>query len=218
MLLAVWALPDRAAAQGVLEGRQAAWPHWRLPAPLAAPGRDDLRYPTWFDGNWQVTVEATPETGEPELRYVVRFHSDGRGAVVGDRAANAAAVGRKLLGDTLLEVRDDPANPNRQLARLEGGGLLESTVVGRRSEGGQPFFTDELALQVLHGEADPRISRIETLSCYRLRHGTAGNWIEAEQWQGRYPSPAQGILARAEGGGHWRLRLDPLPPESGHAS
>ncbi len=202
----------------MLEARLATWPDWRLPAPLQAPGREDLRYPGWFEGDWKVTVEADPEAAEPELSYVARFRADGRGAVVGERAANAAAVGRALLGDRLLGVRDDPANPNRQLARLAGGGLLESTVVGRRSEGAEPFLADELALQVVHGGAEPRVSRIETLSRYRLRHGLQGDWIEAEQWQARYPSPAEGLVASASGGGHWRLRLDPLPPGSGRAS
>lgn len=240
--------PPPAAAASVLETRLASWPHWRLPAPLAPPGQRDLRYPDWFAGDWQVTAQATgpeaalPETGQPDpgraetggatLRYKVRFSSDDRGAVVGERAANAAAVGRALLGDALLEVRDDPANPNRQLARLAGGGLLESTVVARRSEvvaieepgvpasagGGEAFLADELALQVLHGPGEPRISRIETLSRFRLRHGPAGDWIEAEQWQTRYPSPGDGLAARGIGGSRWRLRLDPLPPGSARAS
>lgn len=218
ILLAAGALPRAAAAAGVLNTRLAAWPEWRLPAPLPNPGRQDLGYPAWFAGDWQVTVEADPESGKPGLRYEVRFRSDERGVVVGERAANAASVGRELLGDTLLEVRDDPTNPNRQLARLAGGGLLESTVLGRRSEETEQFLADELTLQVVHGGAEPRVSRIETLSRYRLHHGEGGDWIEAEQWQARYPSPAEGLVAHATGGGHWRLRLDPLPPGSGRAS
>ena len=48
----------------------------------------------------------------------LRFLPNRQGAVVGDRAGNAAAIGRALLGDSLLRVRDDPRNPNRQIADL----------------------------------------------------------------------------------------------------
>ena len=78
--------------------------------------------------------------------------------------------GRAVLGDALLTVQNDPANPNRQIARLSGDQQLESTVVGRRSSSpnARTFLADELALQVLHGPGDPRVSRVETLSRYRL--------------------------------------------------
>ena len=155
-------------------------------------------------------------------RWTVQFHPRPDGSVVGDRAGNAQAVGRALIGEALEQVHDDPTNPNRQLALLRGGQSLESTVVGRRSAQAamapDRFLSDELALQVLHGPGDPRVSRIETLSRYEL-HGTgAGRWIEAEQWQARYPSPAQGLVAAASATSHWRLRLDPLPPGSDPAS
>ena len=70
-------------------------------------------------------------------------------------------------------------------------------MVGRRSsqvsEG--EFLADELALQVLHGPGDPRVSRVETLSRYRL---VEPDRIEAEQWQVSYGSPAQGLAAKAQ--------------------
>jgi hypothetical protein len=211
-----------AAGEAPLEHRRAAWPDWRLPAPLPRPGRGDLEYPAWFAGDWQVSSWEADAPPESAVRWAVRFRAAPSGAVVGERAANARAVGRALLGDALQEVRDDPTNPNRQLARLRGEQTLESTVVGRRSEQPQAdpslFLSDELTLQVLHGPGDPRVSRIETLSRY-VRHGEGeGRWIEAEQWQARYPSPAQGLVAAASGTSHWRLRLDPLPPGSDPAS
>jgi hypothetical protein len=214
--------PAFADAKGTLEQRRTSWPQWRLPAPLPRPGHGDLEYPAWFAGDWQVSSWEAQSSPESAVRWTVRFRPQPNGAVVGERAANARAVGRALLGDALQEVRDDPANPNRQLARLVGDQMLESTVVGRRSE--QPaanpsqFLSDELTLQVLHGPGDPRVSRIETLSRYE-RHGGGGRgWIEAEQWQARYPSPAQGLVAAPSGTSHWRLRLDPLPPGSDPAS
>jgi hypothetical protein len=186
-----------------LTQRSDAWPQWSLPAPLEQPGRRDLTYPVWFAGTWQVHSDA------PD--YTVRFGANGSGAIVGDRAFNAQAIGSALLGAQLQGVRNDPANPNRQLALLspqQGLTLtLESTVVGRRQQ--QPtatsFEADELALQVLHGPGDPRISRVETLSRYALQ---ADGRITADQWQATYPSPALGLKAQATNTAHNQLVLE----------
>lgn len=208
LLLVVVLLGSRAAlaaapADAVLQLRIEAWPNWSLPAPLSRPGHQDLIYPDWFSGSWQVT-SIDPGGAEPELHYPVRFGPDSRGRIVGDRAFNASAVGRALLGDQLLQVRNDPRNPNRQLADLAGEQQLESTVVGRRTRepAGGLFLADELALQVLHGPGDPRVSRVETLSLYRR---LTPDRIEAEQWQVSYGSPAEGL--RAEALRSWQGRL-----------
>ncbi len=193
---------------GVLAERAAHWPEWRLPAPLDRPsaraGHQDLSFPDWMAGRWQVSSD--------DLDYEVRFSTDPGGAVVGDRAFNATAIGRALLGAALLQVRNDPANPNRQIALLAGDQQLESTVVGRRSESPNPtgFWSDELALQVLHGPGDPRVSRVETLSHYSQNpDGT----VTTEQWQASYPSPALGLAAAASSSGHFQLTLTPLSPD-----
>lgn len=202
-----------AVSPGVLADRATHWPDWRLPAPLTRPsqrpGQQDLTYPDWMAGQWQMRSDGP--SGE-DLINEVRFSRDPSGAVVGDRAFNALAIGRALLGEALLQVANDPANPNRQVAVLAGEQRLESTVVGRRSE--QPdathYWSDELALQVLHGPGDPRVSRVETLSHYRLRpDGT----LAAEQWQASYPSPALGLAAAASSSGHYTLELTPLSPD-----
>ena len=196
-----------AVSPGVLAERAADWPAWRLPAPLERPsnrpGQQDLAYPAWMEGSWRVRSD--------DLDYRVQFERNASGAVVGDRAFNATAIGRALLGEALLQVANDPANPNRQIAVLTGDQRLESTVVGRRSE--QPdathFWSDELALQVLHGPGDPRVSRVETLSRYSVRSdGSVG----AEQWQASYPSPALGLAAAASSSGHYSLELTPISP------
>jgi hypothetical protein len=132
--------------------------------------------------------------------------------VVGDRAFNATAIGRALLGAALLQVRTDPTNPNRQIALLAGDQQLESTVVGRRSESSIPtdFWADELALQVLHGPGAPRVSRVETLSHYSQNpDGT----VTTEQWQASYPSPALGLAAAASSSSNFQLTLTPLSPD-----
>lgn len=204
-----------AADAAWLQTRLARWPDWSLPAPLPRPGQTDLTYPAWFAGTWQAHSHDLAGQ-EPDLRYVVRFGPDQRGAVVGDRAFNAAAIGHALLGEQLQGVRNDPRNPNRQLAQLTGDRQLESSVIGRRSTapgaGGDSgmFVADELALQVLHGPGDPRVSRVETLSRYR-RLGPGR--IEAEQWQASYESPAQGLAATARHPWHGSLVLERLAEE-----
>ena len=219
----------------LLPARAAQWPEWSLPAPLPRPERQDLIYPAWFDGRWQVSSGAIsfearfcqqPDPGQP-----------GRGeqAVVGDRAFNALSIGKAVLGEQLLSVRSDPANPNRQIALLADRQELESQVVGRRSEipafigeskaaadptatGGSTadptanstapeFWADELSLQLLHGPGEPRLSRVETLSHFVLQ---ADGSIQGEQWQASYPSPSLGLAARPTGTNHELLRLDPI--------
>ena len=185
----------------LLPARASDWPAWSLPAPLPRPGHGDLVYPAWFEGRWQVSSDG--------IRYEARFRPENKG-VVGERAFNAEGVGRALLGEQLLPVDDDPANPNRQIARLAGDVRLESTVVGRRTEtSGNTFWADELALQVLHGPGEPRVSRVETLSRYQLE---ADGSIRGEQWQASYPSPALGLAAQATSSGHYDLWLTPLVP------
>jgi hypothetical protein len=72
------------------------------------------------------------------------------------------------------------------------------------------FWADELALQVLHGPGDPRVSRVETLSHYSQNpDGT----VTTEQWQASYPSPALGLAAAASSSGHFQLTLTPLSPD-----
>lgn len=194
---------------GVLAERAGHWPDWRLPAPLARPtgltGQRDLIYPEWMAGHWQLRSD--------DLAVEVRFCRDSNGAVVGDRAGNATAIGRALLGKALLKVANDPANPNRQIAVMAGDQQLESTVVGRRSEipDGEHFWADELALQVLHGPGDPRVSRVETLSHYsRNQNGT----VSAEQWQATYSSPAMGLASAAINSSHYDLELTPISPSA----
>ena len=208
------------AAPDPLTQRQLAWPSWSLPAPLPRPGRGDLVWPAWFTGDWEVSSEDADGEGdgtEPALHWQARFRADGTGGSVADRAFNARAIGRAALGDQLLSVSDDPANPNRQLSRLAGDRLLETTVVGRRSArlGEQGFLADELSLQVLHGSGEPRIQRVEVLGRWQLRSDGS---IDGEQWQASYPSPAAGLAASAMRPRHLRLRLAPLPPGSDPAS
>ncbi len=208
-------LPPPSAPE-LLERRLASWPTWSLPAPLPRPGRDDLIWPAWFRGEWEVS-SSPAEGAEPPLHWRARFVADGNGGAVADRAFNASQIGKALLGDELISVRNDPANPNRQLSLLRGDLQLESTLVGRRSARptSASFLADELTLQVLHGPGAPRISRVEVLGLWqRLEDGS----ISGEQWQASYSSPAAGLAAQADHPKRFSLRLVPLPPGSDRAN
>ena len=144
-------LPISAAA-GPLSLRLEQWPSWQLPAPLPRPSPgDDLIYPAWFEGDWQLS-------SSDGISAEVHFERRADGAVVGTRAANAMAIGQAVLGDELLEVQDDPGNPNRQLARLSDDRVLDTRISGRRSETPNPkaFLADELSLQLLRQGARRR--------------------------------------------------------------
>ena len=142
MLLQLVSVQSAAAAgdRGIsfLEQRFESWPHWSLPAALPRPrAKQDLIYPDWFSGAWEVTSEALDDSGQPipndrPLVHEVRFLRNRRGELIGDRPFNAAAVGKALLGDQLLSVEQAPNQVNRQLARFRDDVLLETTVIGRR--------------------------------------------------------------------------------------
>jgi hypothetical protein len=153
-----------------LEQRLELWPNWTLPAPLSRPSsRDDLIYPQWFQGRWQVESVDLDALDQPALTHEARFISDNQNRLVGDRAFNANAIGRALLGEQLLRVEDDPRSSNRQMAQLTGDRRLETTVTGRRqlSPNADTFLADELVLQILHAPGPPRLSQVETLSRYQ---------------------------------------------------
>lgn len=215
--------PAAWSADGWLEERLDSWPEWQLPAPLPRPGpREDLVYPDWFRGVWQ--VESTDRDNGSTLTHKARFQATdtSRGAVVGDRSFNAKAIGQALLGPQVLSVEQAPGQLNRQLARLSQDRQLETTVIGRRESPihQASFISDELVLQILHGSGAPRVSRIETLSRYKRCNDTSAiNAVETicgEQWQARFAAPGEGVTARPLSVHRYELRLtkpqDPTEP------
>ena len=204
-----------------LQQRFDSWPQWSLPAPLPRPrAQQDLIYPDWFAGEWQVTSEALDESGEriPDDRplvYEVRFVVNRRNELIGDRPFNAASVGKALLGETLLSVEQNPDQVNRQLARFRDDVVLETTVIGRREttpKADSDFFSDELVLQILHGPGAPRLSRIETLTHY-VR---CGDDICADQRQVSHAGPGLQTDQTLEGrSSRFKLTLKPLSLDQG---
>ena len=193
-----------------LEQRLELWPNWTLPAPLSRPSsRDDLVYPQWFQGRWQVESIDLDALDQPAITHEARFISDSQNRLVGDRAFNAIAIGRALLGEQLLRVEDDPKSSNRQMAQLSGDRRLETTVTGRKQQSldANTFLADELVLQILHAPGPPRLSQVETLSRYQR----CGSAICAEQWQGIYPPPGENLRVTIKSSHHYQLRFTPLP-------
>jgi hypothetical protein len=193
-----------------LEQRLELWPNWTLPAPLSRPSsRDDLIYPQWFQGRWQVESIDLDALDQPAITHEARFISDRQNRLVGDRAFNAIAIGRALLGEQLLRVEDDPKSSNRQMAQLSGDRRLETTVTGRKQQtlDANTFLADELVLQILHAPGPPRLSQVETLSRYQR----CGSAICAEQWQGIYPPPGENLRDTIKSSHHYQLRFTPLP-------
>ena len=225
MLLQLVSVQSAAAANdpgiSFLEQRFESWPQWSLPAPLPRPRtKQDLIYPDWFAGRWQVTSEALDDSGQAipndrPLVHEVRFLQNRRSELIGDRPFNAAAVGKALLGEQLLSVEQDPNQVNRQLARFRDDVLLETTVIGRREtspKAASDFFSDELVLQILHGPGAPRLSRIETLTHY-VR---CGQDICADQRQVSHAGPGlktdQTLAGRNSS---FKLTLRPLELDEG---
>ena len=200
---------DPSWAQSSLGQRLDAWPDWSLPAPLPRPStNDDLIYPDWFAGLWQVESIDLDAPDDPPLLHQARFQSDRRERLIGDRSFNANAIGHALLGDQLLGVENDPDSANRQIARLKGDLYLETTVTGRRQEtpDADTFLADELVLQIMHAPGPPRLSRIETLS----RYSRCGDAICGDQWQARYPDPGQSITNRAVSVHRYQLTMQQI--------
>ena len=194
-----------------LQQRIATWPNWTLPGPLTRPGLgDDLIYPDWFSGLWQVQ-SLDPDDPNASLMHQARFNRDHRNLLVADRAFNTLSLGAIVLGDQLLRVEVDPHTANRQMAQLKGDQRLETSVVGRRQEtpDGDSFLADELVLQILHAPGPPRLSRIETLSRYRHCEDDPSE-ICAEQWQARFQAPGEALRDQAVASHRYKLRFTPL--------
>jgi hypothetical protein len=110
--------------------------------------------------------------------------------VVADRAFNGQNLAEAYLGDrTVLSVRVDPNNPNRQITLLQGDRQLSSTVTGRATESPDPdqFITTEVFQQMFRGAPQLYFNEVETTTAYQ-RHDTEPT-ISADQVTAIYLSP-----------------------------
>ena len=216
------ALADSSPNSLQLEARLKAWPAWSEPSPLPRPrAKEDLIYPDWFEGLWEVenldlSENGTVDENLPPFKHLARFQLNQHNDVVGDRPFNARAVGQALLGKQLISVEQAPQQVNRQLARLSDDRLLETTVIGREqtSINIASFLSDELVLQVMHGARAPRLSRIETLSRYQSCPDEPSadivSRICGEQWQQTYPAPGAASESFVQRASRYKLTLTRL--------
>ncbi len=203
----------------ILQKRKQIWPNWHLPGIFYNHHlTDDLFYPFFFEGIWEVeSIDLNYPEAAP-LIYFARFYNDGNGHIIADRSFNTKSIGAKILGDLLLSVEKDPLSANRQLSFFRGGDFLETKVIGRIQENNiDLFITDELSLQIMHQVDETRISRVEILSQFKLCKETELkkdfqeiNLICGEQLQATYSEPGSLINTLPLRTNHYKLSLKPI--------
>ncbi len=178
--------------------RKSSWPDWNLPAPLKRPSlRDDLIYPTWFEGTWDVVNSIVGEDREESINHTAKFFVDSSNRITADREYNTNSYAVNSKEKEFLFVKNDPNSPNRQFAKLTDDRYLETKIIGRLQEkvNEDIFLTDELILEILHSQNLSRVSQVETLTefgkCY-LEDENNFN-ICAEQFQAIYNEPGQNL-------------------------
>ena len=184
--------------------RKSNWPDWRLPSFLKRPSlQDDLIYPDWFEGVWDVTSEIESDQDQEPIIHSAKFIHNTSGNLIADREYNTKsyAFGTKTGG--FLSVKNDPKSPNRQFAKLTEDRYLETKIIGRLYEtiNNDIFITDELILQILHTKELSRVSQVETLTEFRkcLSDENTVSQLSSlsicgEQFQAIYNQPGQTLI------------------------
>ncbi len=109
--------------------------------------------------------------------------------VVADRVFNGANIAKAYLGEnSVLKVKVDPDNPNKQITLLRGERRLISTVTGRNTETPQTneFITTEVTKQLFKSPERIYLNEVETTSDYKL---IQPELVQAEQITAIYLSP-----------------------------
>ena len=188
-----------------LSERKSIWPDWSLPSSFKRPGsQDDLIYPDWFEGVWDVNSEIEgKKRGEPIL-HSAKFIHNNSGQLIADREYNTRSYALSSKTGGFLSVKNDPKSPNRQFAKLTEDRYLETKIIGRLQEkiDNNIFITDELILQILHTPEFSRVSQVETLTEFKKCGSTQINKINmsdfnicGEQFQAIYNQPGQNLIS-----------------------
>ena len=216
-VLVFWLTFGGSAIALSLERRIEQFPQWQG-KPSVQTAKGDLVYPEWMAGTWQVTstlvervaplapdivtpgFEASQKDLNRPLQFTVRFGKEYVIAqtksfwakitpIVADRAFNGKQIAQAYLGeDSVLAVKVDPDNPNKQITQLKGDRRLIAQVTGRAKETPQPnqFIATEITQQLFRSNERIYLNEVETTSAYELL--PSGN-VEAEQITAIYLSP-----------------------------
>jgi len=188
-----------------LSERKLIWPNWRFPSMLARPSlKDDLIYPDWFEGLWDVNSNIEGEKNEESIIHSAKFKYDASGKLVADREYNTQSFALSLNNGGFLSVKNDPKSPNRQFAKLTEDRYLETKIIGRLYEtiNNGIFITDELMLEILHTPELTSVSQVETLTEFRKCVSDSNTFSElsnfnicGEQFQAVYNQPGQDLIS-----------------------
>ena len=188
-----------------LSDRKSIWPNWRAPSFLKRPSlKDDLIYPDWFEGIWDVNSKKEGDTNEESIIHSAKFIRNSSGKLVADREYNTQSFALSSRNGGFLSVKNDPKSPNRQFAKLTEDRYLETKIIGRLQEEtyNNIFITDELILQILHTPEFSRVSQVETLTEFKKCGSNQNNEINlsdfnicAEQFQAIYNQPGQNFFS-----------------------
>ena len=185
--------------------RKLIWPDWRLPSSIKRPRlKDDLIYPDWFEGVWNVTSEIESEQNQEPIIHSAKFIYNNSNNLIADREYNTKSYALSAKTGGFLSVKNDPKSPNRQFAKLTEDRYLETKIIGRLQEtvDNNIFITDELILQILHAQELSRVSQVETLTEFRkcvpnenTRSKLSSFNICGEQFQAIYNEPGHNLIS-----------------------
>ncbi len=214
-LVLLWLLCSGTAWAGSLSDRLASFPSWKGNSPTQV-SQGDLIYPDWFGGRWQVTTTLTdmvapfaPDLVTPgfesnrqfidkPILFPVRFVEEkqrrlswGKRGIISDRAFNGMSLAKAYLGDrSILAVKVDPTDPNRQITLLRDERELISTVTARATESAEPnqFITSEVFQQEFRSVSQLYFNEVENTTAYQRQVGE-NPAIVADQVTAIYLSP-----------------------------
>lgn len=158
------------------------------------------------------------------LPIPIIFHEMPR-QIISDRAFNGLNLAKAYLGDrTVLDVRVDPKNPNRQIMLLEDSRQLISTITARATETPAPdqFITTEIFRQEFRGAPSLYFNEVEITTAYQhdsqkpapSLEDAATPTITAEQITAIYLSPQDPDFFKAGDRpvALYRYRMEFFPP------